>query len=67
MLVRVDLPTLGRPTKPILRSFLTRPNLAARMNLASSPSPSFFLFFGGMAEASALIGGGVLLLGVERV
>jgi hypothetical protein len=29
---------------------LTLPNLAARINLASSPSPPLFLFFGGIAK-----------------
>jgi hypothetical protein len=29
---------------------LTLPNRAARINLASSPSPPLFLFFGGIAK-----------------
>jgi hypothetical protein len=36
-------------TKHEMYITLTLPNLAARINLASSPSPPLFLFFGGIA------------------
>lgn len=52
-LVREDFPTLGKPTNPIERSFLTRPNRAALIAPDTSSSLDFFL--GGMVAKLLVI------------